>query len=162
MERGKSGRWTASLITSIKAWIQRNFGENCYFLTHFLSGHVYFRQYLHHMKKVTDPGCIYFEETSDDAEHTLFYYLKWQDERNRLIEQIGEFTPDNIVKVILESESKWSAVRRYVESRSWHSTMKWYMRGRANSMRLASIWRIQTWESGQWSLTRRRSEPFPK
>ena len=32
-----------------------------------------------------------------------------------LIEQIGEFTPDNIVNSLLESESNWRAVRRYVE-----------------------------------------------
>ena len=32
-----------------------------------------------------------------------------------LIEQIGEFTPENIVNAMLESESKCSAVKRYVE-----------------------------------------------
>ena len=32
-----------------------------------------------------------------------------------LIEQIGEFTPDNFVGAMLESWSKWSGVRRYVE-----------------------------------------------
>ena len=32
-----------------------------------------------------------------------------------LIEQIGEITPDNIVDAKLESETKWSAVRRFVE-----------------------------------------------
>ena len=67
------------------------------------------------MGKLTDPGCIYCEETSDVAEHTFFYCIKWQDEMNMLIEEIGEFTRDNIVNAILESELKWSAVRRYVE-----------------------------------------------
>ena len=67
------------------------------------------------MGKVTDPGCIYCEDTRDDAEHTFFYCVKRQDEINMLIEQIGEFTTDNIVDAMLESESKWSAVRRYVE-----------------------------------------------
>ena len=32
-----------------------------------------------------------------------------------LLKQIDEFTLDNIVNAMLESESKWSAVRRYVE-----------------------------------------------
>ena len=48
------------------------------------------------MGKVTDPGCIYCKKRSDDAEQT------WQEEKNMLIEQIGEFTPDNIVDAMLE------------------------------------------------------------
>ena len=67
------------------------------------------------MGKVTDPGCIYCEETSDDAEHTFFYCIKLQDEKNMLIEQIGEFTSANIVNAMLETELKWSAVGRYIE-----------------------------------------------
>ena len=67
------------------------------------------------MGKVTDHGCIYCDEMSDDAEHTFFHYIKWHDERNMLIEQIGEITPDNIVDAMLESETKWSAVRRFVK-----------------------------------------------
>ena len=38
---------------------------------------------------------------SNDAEHIFFYCIKWQDERNMLIEQISEFTSDNIVDVLL-------------------------------------------------------------
>ena len=40
---------------------------------------------------------------------------KRQDERNMLIKKIGEITPDTIVDGMLESETKWSAVRRFVE-----------------------------------------------
>ena len=32
-----------------------------------------------------------------------------------LIEQIGEIVPDNIVDVMLESKTKWSTVRSFVE-----------------------------------------------
>ena len=52
---------------------------------------------------------------SDDAEHIFFHCIKWQDERNVLIKQIGEIPPDSIVDAMLESEAKWSAVRRFVE-----------------------------------------------
>ena len=31
------------------------------------------------------------------------------------IEQIGEISPDNIVDAVPERETKWSAVRRFVE-----------------------------------------------
>ena len=52
------GRWTARFIQSIKAWMQKNVEETCYFLTHFLSDHSYFRH---------GNGCIYREETSEVA-----------------------------------------------------------------------------------------------
>ena len=58
------------------------------------------------MGKVIDPGCIYCEEKSEDAKHTFFHCIKWQDQRIILIEQIGEITPDNIVEAMLESEAK--------------------------------------------------------
>ena len=49
------------------------------------------------------------------------------------------------------------------EGRPWHNTTKWYLRGWADSMKLSStIWRTQTWETRQWSLTRHYSGPFPK
>ena len=40
--------------------------------------------------------------------------IKWQDERKMLTKQIGKITPDNIVYAMLESETKWAAVRRFV------------------------------------------------
>ena len=51
-------------------------------------------------------GCIYCEEMGDNAEHTFFHCIKWQDEKNILLEQIGEFIPDNIVDAMLESHMK--------------------------------------------------------
>ena len=67
------------------------------------------------MGRVIDPGSIYCGIMSDDAEHTYILCIKQQDERNMLIERIGEITPDNIVDAMLESETKWRAVRRFVE-----------------------------------------------
>ena len=110
----RRGRWTGRLIPSIRASIQRNFWGN-YFLTQNLSGHGYFRQYLYRMSKAIDPGCIYCEEMSDDSEHTFFHCIKRQDERNMLIEQLVEITSNNIVNAMLESETKCSTVRRFVE-----------------------------------------------
>lgn len=110
-----TGRWTARLIPSVESWIQRNFGEVNYFLTQFLSGHGYFRKYLHRMGKVDDPGCIYCETPNDDAEHTFFNCTRWHAERDALREQIGEFTPADIINKMLQREDSWNAVRRYVE-----------------------------------------------
>ena len=41
----------------------------------------------------------------DDAEHIFFHCIKWQDQRNMLMDQIGEITFYNIVDAMLESET---------------------------------------------------------
>lgn len=110
-----SGRWTARLIPDVGRWTQRNYGEVNYFMTQFLSGHGYFRRYLYRMGKVGDPGCIYCEGISDDAEHTFFECAKWGPERSMLRERMGDFDPDSIVGRMLESKGNWDAVSLYVE-----------------------------------------------
>ena len=154
-------RWTGRFISSIEVWLRRNVGETNYLLTTFLSGHGYIRQYLSHMGKVIDPGGIYCEKMSDE----------WvmSKSKNMSIEQIGEITPENIVNEMLESDAKWNRVSRFVEgvlhrkkvdldtirrNDTWEDkpvAWSWFQ-----------IWRTQTWESRQWSLTAHRSGPFSK
>ena len=53
-------------MPDIKPRIGRKFGE-------MLSGHEYFRKYLHRIGKTATPYCRYEEgEVIDDAEHTVF------------------------------------------------------------------------------------------
>ena len=64
-----------------------------------------------------------------------FHCIKWQDQKNMLLEQIDKFTPDNIVDAMLESGTKWSAVKRYVE----------YVL-RRKKVDLDTIWRNDAWK----------------
>ena len=85
-----------------------------FYLTQFLSGHGYFRQYLHRMGKVTTPSCRYCGHDRDDAEHTFYECPRWTVERLRLEAKTGDITPDNTVTVMLTDKDNWNDIARYV------------------------------------------------
>ena len=64
-------KWTKRLIKDVRLW-KEGTGEVNFYLTQFLSGHGYFRQYLHRMEKVATPSCRYCGHDRDDAEHTFY------------------------------------------------------------------------------------------
>lgn len=110
------GRWTYKLIPNIKTWVNREYGEVTYYITQMLSGHGYFRKYLHVMGKCSTPFCIYEEQKHiDDAEHTFFKCCHWSEDRRRLAAQMGEITAENIVEKITEGQDNWKTVARFVE-----------------------------------------------
>lgn len=111
----KHGRWTSKLIPDIRKWLSRQ-GETNYYITQMLSGHGYFRKYLHKMGKSNTPFCIYeVDDTIDDAEHTFFSCVRWTESRSDLERKIGLFAPTNIVEKMIAEEEKWKAVGEYVE-----------------------------------------------
>ena len=108
------GKWTKRLITDVRPWQERRAGEVDFYLTQFLSGHGYFRQYLHRMGKVATPSCRYCGHDRDDAEHTFFACSRWTDARHRLQTLTGGITPDNVVTLMLSSKRNWDDIARYV------------------------------------------------
>lgn len=115
-ERDDRGTWTIRVIPSIKRWVERGHGEVNYYLTQMLSGHGYFRSYLHKREKVESPTCLACGHERDDVEHTFFSCEQWEPYRQQLREQIGEVTPDNIAELMLDSEENWKAAAAYAET----------------------------------------------
>lgn len=110
------GRWTARLIPHLESWLRRRTGEVNYYLTQLLSGHGYFREYLHKMGKCETPYCLYEEEDHiDDAEHTFFTCARWAQQRRELEDRIGHLTVANLIPSMLSDETRWNAVRIYCE-----------------------------------------------
>lgn len=110
------GRWTARLIPQIDIWINRKHGDVNYYITQFLSGHGYFRTYLHRMGKVNSPVCRHCGEANDDVVHTFFECDLSEQQRQNLIEAVGPVTPENIVGIMLQAELNWNAVALFVET----------------------------------------------
>lgn len=111
------GRWTARLIPDIRKWIDRGHGEVGYYITQMLSGHGYFRKYLHTMGKCSTPFCIYEgTDVEDDVEHTFFSCQNWTPYRQRLEAQIGVITPYNLVDKMTDDEATWRAVAEFCEN----------------------------------------------
>ena len=115
-DAGRRGRWTARLLPNVKSWIERSHGEVNYYLTQLLSGHGYFRSYLFKQGKVESPMCLACGQAVDNAEHTLFICSQWNLQRGVLREKIGEFSPGNMVELMLKKEENWDAVAKYVET----------------------------------------------
>lgn len=114
-EQDTRGRWTARLITQVGPWIERRHGEIDYYLTQLLSGHGYFRSYLYRMGKSASMDCLYCPGVPDDAEHTFFDCDRWTPMRRSLEMDIGVFTPDNVVGVMLQTEDNWRNVAHYTQ-----------------------------------------------
>lgn len=110
----EQGRWTKRLIADVRPWKERNFGEVDFYLTQFLSGHGYFRHYLHRAGKVTNPTCRYCGYDRDDAEHTFFVCPRWTAARHRLETEVGDLTPDNAATLMLKDRNRWDRISRYV------------------------------------------------
>lgn len=111
------GRWTAALITNVKAWISRKHGEVGYYMTQLLSGHGYFRSYLHKIRKAMSEECLYCPGEIDDACHTFFHCDKWVERRRKLSVEIGaQLYPGNIVETMLQKEDHWNRVAQYART----------------------------------------------
>ena len=114
-ETSTTGRWTALLIPNLKLWVEREFGEVNYYITQFLSGHGYFRKYLHRMGKVDNPTCIFGDCKNDDALHTFFHCEKWRQKREELEIKVGPCNVDNIITIMTSSEENWRIVAVFLE-----------------------------------------------
>lgn len=111
-----TGRWTARLIPSIRTWLNRKCGEVNYYLTQMISGHGYFRKYLHRMEKCNTPFCLYeTTDVIDDAEHTFFMCSRWTTARQELETKIGHITTENLIEKMIENEDHWKDVAIYCE-----------------------------------------------
>lgn len=108
------GRWTYRLIARLDSWVNRNHGETNYYLTQLLSGHGCFREYLHRFGHEESPECPGECKVAENAEHAFFQCPRFESERARLEGVLGgSVTVDNLVDLMLESESNWDAVSNF-------------------------------------------------
>lgn len=114
-DQDSRGRWTAKLIRLVRPWYERKHGEVGYYLTQLLSGHGYFRAYLHRMGKIGTAECMYCPGVSDDVYHTFFLCDKWAQRRRSLESDLGPISPNNIAELMLRGEIPWNQVAQYVE-----------------------------------------------
>ena len=115
-ESDTKGRYTFRLIRVITAWSCRPFGEINFYLTQFFTGHGNFNAYLHRMTRKSSPLCEYCPFQEDTAEHTFFKCERWMAQRCTLEADLEELiTPDNVVKIMMRSQTNWEAVVTYVE-----------------------------------------------
>lgn len=108
-------RWTRRLIPNLEPWVARRSGEVNYYLTQMLTGHGYFRKYLHRMNKADQPSCLYGDAEEDDAEHTFFRCNRWREKRSRLQGVLGTITPENVIDKLMVNDQNWMMIAGFCE-----------------------------------------------
>lgn len=111
------GRWTYRLIPNISSWIERQHGDVDFYVSQLLTGHGCFRQYLNKFGHDSTPHCTICPDKIEDAEHTFFECPQFHSERELLCKLIGvRVKPENIVQLMLSSQSNWDAVAFMAET----------------------------------------------
>lgn len=111
------GRWTARLIPEIRPWMDRAHGEVDYYTTQFLSGHGYYRKYLHKIGKIASEECLYCPSVADDAEHTFFVCENWAQQRRVLEREVGgSWSPETALERMMHDEEAWKQTRHFITS----------------------------------------------
>lgn len=111
-QRTKTGRWTYTLIGNLKAWYGRKNGEVNFHITQVLTGHGYFRAYLHRFGISDTDACALCSVAPDYAEHAIFacdLAYRWRTEACVYL-GISQLTPENMVNVMLSSASAWKRI----------------------------------------------------
>lgn len=112
--RTASAAWTKRLIPEVVPWVQCRHRQIDYYMTQFLSGHGHFRTYLRRFHLVEEDSCLYCG-ASDTTEHAVFVCNRWNIDRDELEKEIKrKIDADSVVKVMLENEINWMAIKRYI------------------------------------------------
>lgn len=114
-EGGERGRWTRKLIKDVGKWHRRKHGTVDFHLTQALTGHGCFPEYLKRFVNADSEECWFCGHEVDDAFHTLFECDAWAEQRKTCSLTLGkEISPDNLVRMMLDSADKWNAITKYV------------------------------------------------
>lgn len=110
----EKGVWLRRLIPDIAPWSERRHGCVTFHLTQALSGHGCFSEYLRRFNLLPTAECWFCGDACDDANHTLFMCNAWQTRRAQLAEEIGAFTPDNLVDKMVKDRQTWDAATAFI------------------------------------------------
>ena len=110
------GRWTHSLIPSVKPWLERKHGEIDFNITQMLSGHGPYKKYLHRLGLDSSPFCEYCIDDVQCPSHVYFDCPRFNYERSCLERQVNSVVRvENIIDLMLHSQANWGYVANYVK-----------------------------------------------
>lgn len=101
-------------VRMVKPWTKRQHEEVDFYMTQFLSVHGHYRSYLHKMGKFVFPNCVYGLGDGDYAADTFVKNDRWAPQRKVLEAEIGQLSPDTVVKMMPREEETWNRASHYV------------------------------------------------
>lgn len=67
------------------------------------------------MRKARSPVCLCGDFDRDNAQLTLFEYVIWAVEKQKLVVKVRQTTPYNTVEIMLSDRKSWNQVGAFVE-----------------------------------------------
>ncbi|XP_072159010.1 uncharacterized protein [Bemisia tabaci] len=108
-------KWIHKILPSLQPWIERTHGDVDFYLTQFFSGHGSFNSYLSRFKLVPSPLCPLCLSAPDTPEHTFFGCTHIGEDKKDLETKLHiKISPNNIVKIMLESQENWNLIQTYI------------------------------------------------
>ncbi|KAG8272669.1 hypothetical protein J6590_048903 [Homalodisca vitripennis] len=74
----------------------------------------YHEQTAARMGKFESSECPYGDAEHNNANHTFFFWRRWENERSGLKNAIGQLSPDIIVQKMVSDGQTWNSVSAYV------------------------------------------------
>uniref|UniRef100_A0A2M4CJ33 Putative reverse transcriptase n=1 Tax=Anopheles darlingi TaxID=43151 RepID=A0A2M4CJ33_ANODA len=109
-------RWAHRIIPDMDAWTARKHGRLTFQLAQMLSGHGFFREFMHIKHLADSEFCPSCPTRVENAEHILFECPRFNGERQALLAfEEGALTPDNLLSNLLHSEDRWSSISAVVK-----------------------------------------------
>lgn len=100
-----------ALQPCLEEWVNRSNGSISFHLTQLFTAHGSFGTYLFKIRKVDTEMCPHCDEGIDDAEHTMKYCPVWRQEREELVQLVGNnLELGTLVPKMIRCEEKWRAV----------------------------------------------------
>lgn len=111
-------RTRMAILPHLSRWFNRTHsGAMSYRITQILTGHGCFAEkFLYRIGKYETPNCGFCDKGIDNAQHTLQGCPKWEIERIKLRNRIGEdLQLVTVVSRILENKGNWQAFYEFAE-----------------------------------------------
>nr|XP_049465376.1 uncharacterized protein LOC125907426 [Anopheles coluzzii] len=106
-------RWAHRLIPEVHSWMAQKRGEVDFHLAQILSGHGFFREFLHVCGFAPSPECPECTGSVESVVHVLFHCPRFAEVRRDLLEMgvDGSITEENLGQMLLKSSDSWIRIQ---------------------------------------------------
>lgn len=120
-------QWTHRVLPDLPLWLSRKHGEVNFHLCQLLSGHGFFRQFLHSKEFASSPDCPECPGVVESPEHVMFACPRFADIRRELfsVEGTTSLTPENLEYFLLRSAEDWSRITEAAERITRFLQQRW-------------------------------------
>jgi len=112
-DSASNGRWSNRLLSNVKRWTSRKYGNLNQYIAQVLTGHGCFGDYLHNYKIWT---CLKVANHATNKSTPYFECDAWSAKRGKLNAELGEnLTPESIGSRMIKNRKSWDLNTEFLE-----------------------------------------------